>query len=199
MHEMFRNEGRSVRIAAGLGSNLGDRRRHLTGAVRRLGELLADLRCSSVYEARPAEGVGGGAFLNLCCVGHTRLSPGTLLARLQRIERRAGRPDPGDRGRAGPRVLDLDLLLYGDRAVRLPDLEVPHPRLAERAFVLVPLAEVAGDWTVPGLGEPVSELARRLDPSGLRRVGSAADVAPDGCEGDRVAENEREEGPGDDA
>lgn len=188
-----------MRVAAGLGSNLGDRRRHLSEAVRRLGELLADLRCSSVYETEPAEGVGGGPFLNLCCVGRTALDPETLLARLQRIERRAGRPDPGDRGRAGARVLDVDLLLYGDRAVGLPELEVPHPRLAERAFVLVPLAELAADWTVPGLGEPVSELARRVDPSGLRRVAPAADLALDGGEGDRVAGNERERARGDGA
>lgn len=182
-----------MRIAVGLGSNVGDRRGHLARAVGRLGELLADLRCSSVYETEPAEGVGGGPFLNLCCVGRTGLDAEPLLARLQRIERQAGRPPPGHEERAGPRELDVDLLLYGDRAVRLPDLQVPHPRLAERAFVLVPLAEVAGDWTVPGLGEPVSELARRVDPSGLRRVATAAELAAGVGEGDRSTKTEREE------
>lgn len=157
-----------ARVAIGAGTNLGARRAHLRRAAAELGRLLTDLRCSRVYETEPV-GVAGGPFLNLCCTGRTELGPGALLEELQALERRAGRPDPP---RRGSRTLDMDLLLYGELTLYEPELRVPHPRLAERAFVLVPLAEVAGDWIVPGAGATVEELAERVGASGVRPAGT---------------------------
>lgn len=119
-------------------------------------------------------------FLNLCCVGRTTLGAAALLERLQDAEAAAGRPPPGAAGRGGARALDLDLLLYGDLQVEKPELTVPHPRLVERAFVLVPLAEVAGEWPVPGTEATVGELAGRLSHEGLRRTGGLDDRREDG-------------------
>lgn len=159
------------RVAVGLGSNRGDRAAHLRSARRRLSALLDALACSAAYETEPVGEAGSGPFLNMCCVGATTLAPADLLARLQELEEEAGRPAPGEAGRSGARALDLDLLLYGNRRVEEPGLVVPHPRLAERAFVLAPLSEVAGGWRVPGLGATVAELARRVEHDGVDRVG----------------------------
>lgn len=185
-----------MRVAVGLGSNIRPRRRYLLGALRSLEGLLTGLECSGVYESQAAEGIGGGRFLNMCCVGRTGLEPGTLLERLHAIEEAAGRPPPGHAGRRGPRRVDLDLLLYGDGEVRLPGLEVPHPRLTERAFVLGPLAEVAADWPVAGTGLTVGELADRVADAGMRRVTSAEELAREDSEseGGTDADGEEEEG-----
>lgn len=175
---------RRVRAAVGVGSNRGERGTHLALARRRLSELLDDLTCSDVHETEPVGEAGSRPFLNMCCVGATTLAAAELLARLQAVEGEAGRPAPGSAGRTGARTLDLDLLLYGERQVEEPDLVVPHPRLAERAFVLVPLSEVAGSWRVPGQGATVAELADRLEHDGVERVGPL----------EELAEGERERG-----
>lgn len=162
--------GADVRVAVGLGSNLGDRAANLRLGLEGLRRLLDDVVCSSVFETDPRHLRDQPRFLNACCVGRTRLTPRRLLAELQQLERAAGRR-PGGR-RFGPRVLDLDLVLYGDRVIDEEDLIVPHPRLRERAFVLVPLREIAADWRVP---------AQRDLPE--CRVGELADaVAPEGIE-----------------
>lgn len=163
--------GRGVPVAVGVGSNHGDRGARLTQAHRRLAELVDGLTCSDVHETEPVGEAGSRPFLNMCCVGTTALGPAELLTSLQAFEGEAGRPAPGTAGRSGARALDLDLLLYGDRRVEEPGLVVPHPRLAERAFVLVPLSEVAGGWEVPGHGATVAELADRLEHDGVERVG----------------------------
>lgn len=160
-----------VRVAVGLGSSRGDRAAHLARARRGLAALLRDLACSRVYETEPVGDAGSARYLNACCVGRTEMAPARLLERLQGLERDAGRPPPGAPGRGGARTLDLDLLLYGTRRVDEPGLRVPHPRLAERAFVLVPLAEIAADWPVPGTGATVRELAEKTERSGVERVG----------------------------
>jgi 2-amino-4-hydroxy-6-hydroxymethyldihydropteridine diphosphokinase len=155
----------------GVGSNRGERSAHLWLARRNLSELLDGLVCSDVYETAPVGDAGDRPFLNMCCTGATTLGPEELLAGLQAVEEEAGRPAPGTAGRSGARTLDLDLLLYGDRTVEEPGLVVPHRRLAERSFVLVPLSEVAGDWKVPGHEARVAELAERLEHDGMERVG----------------------------
>ena len=153
-------------VAIGLGSNLGGRRDRLEAGVEALGSLLNDLRCSRVYHSQPMYLRRQPPFLNACCVGETRLSARDLLAALQRIERRAGRREGGVR--FGPRELDLDLLLYGSDMIDETDLRVPHPRMSERPFVLLPLTEVAGDWLHPATGSPIREMAARVPRKGLR-------------------------------
>jgi 2-amino-4-hydroxy-6-hydroxymethyldihydropteridine diphosphokinase len=135
----------------GLGANLGDP----AAALRAAQESLAFLpqtqlhRVSSVYRTAPIDALGPD-FLNAVAVLETRLTPDELLTELQRIEAEHGRERPY---RNAPRTLDLDLLLYGDATVASPRLTVPHPRLHERAFALVPLAEVApADLVIPGRG-----------------------------------------------
>lgn len=130
--------------------------------------VLRDARVSSLYETDPVGVTDQPPFLNACCTGRTWLAPRELLARLKAIEAEAGRRPGGPRW--GPRPLDLDILLYGDRIVQEPDLVIPHPRLAERAFALVPLAEIAPEWPVPGTGATVAELAARVAAEGLRRL-----------------------------
>ncbi len=142
---------------------------YLRLARRRIEDLIQDVGYSSVYETDP-EGVRDQPrFLNACCVGVTGHAPGELLRNLKRIEREAGRQPGG--ARYGPRELDLDILLYGEEIVAGPALRIPHPRLAERAFVLVPLAEIAADWVEPASGLTIAELAGRIDRSGVSLAG----------------------------
>lgn len=156
-------------VAVGLGTNLGDRLRHLRFGVRWLARSLDDLVLSPVFETLPRHLPGQPNFLNACCVGRTSLTARQLLATLKDAERLAGRTEAGPR--YGPRVLDLDLLLYGETVIETPRLVVPHPRLRERAFVLVPLRKIAADWWVPGHGEvpgsTVRELADRVHADGV--------------------------------
>lgn len=142
----------------GLGSNLGDRRALLDSALAEL----APRRVSSVRETAPWGREDQPAFLNAVAELETGLAPRPLLDLLLEVERRHGRVR---NERWGPRTLDLDLLLYGDRVVREPGLEVPHPRLAERRFVLDGLAELNPDLQVPGTGRSVLDLLRAVPAS----------------------------------
>src|SRR3990167_6525623 len=126
-----------------LGANLGDRAATLARARAALDEGPLKLTArSSAYETEPWGPVAQGPYLNQVVRGTTDLAPRARLAALFEIETRLGR-DRRREIRFGPRVIDLDLLLHGDLAINEPDLEIPHPRLLERAFVLVPLAEIA--------------------------------------------------------
>jgi len=152
------------RVAIGVGSNLGSRERWLAFGVRELSKRFSDLRCSRVYVTEPVGRSDQSAFLNLCCVGRTRVGPEALMEAMRRTEARAGRNRSV--GRWGPRTLDLDLLLYGDRVLESPGLRVPHPRMTERGFVLVPLSEVAPNWRHPVTGRTIRELLRGLESTG---------------------------------
>jgi 2-amino-4-hydroxy-6-hydroxymethyldihydropteridine diphosphokinase len=165
-------------VAIGLGSNLGDRVEHLTAGLHALGAVVRGLQCSSVYESEPMYLEGQPSFLNACCTGTTALEPEELLSRLLAIEREAGRRRAGLR--FGPRELDLDLLLYGDRVISGPDLHVPHPRMLERPFVLWPLAEIAGDWRHPETQGTIGEMAVRVSRHGLLLY--APPVAPEAAD-----------------
>lgn len=157
-------------VAVGLGSNRGDRAAHLAEGVRGLRRYVAgDVLHSSVYETEPvgASYAGQRRFLNLCCVGESGLPPRALLEGLLALEDEAGRTRPA--GGGAPRFLDADLLLYGDRVIDEPGLRVPHPRMAERAFVLVPLAEIAPEMRHPVVDVPVAALAARVEARGVRR------------------------------
>lgn len=157
----------------GLGSNRGDRARHLLAGREALERRLSDLRTSRVYETAPVGSRGQPRFLNACCVGRSTADPARLLEAFAAAERRAGR---GPEARDGPRTLDLDLLLYGDRRISSPGLEVPHPRMAGRAFVLVPLAELIPGVEVPGTGRTVGELAERVGRAGVEPVGALEEL-----------------------
>ena len=143
----------SIRAYIGLGSNVGDRETTLKAALERL----APRRVSAIVETEPWGRTDQPAFLNAVAEIETDLDAGPLLERLMSIERDFGRVRAE---RWGPRTLDLDLLLYGDRIIHTPALDVPHPRLAERRFVLEGLAELCPGRTVPGLGKTVAELLR---------------------------------------
>ena len=151
---------REATAYVGLGSNLGDRAGTLRAAVEALGRLpgSAVRAASGVFETEAhTRGEAQPPYLNAAIELATRLSPDTLLAHLLRIEREAGRDRAAD-ARWAARPLDLDLLLYGDAVIEKPDLTVPHPRLAARRFVLAPLAELAPEAEVPGLGQTVAAL-----------------------------------------
>lgn len=143
-----------ARVYLGLGTNLGDRKRNLRAALRRLGAVLEIDAVSSVYETEPVGYREQPDFWNLVVRGRTALEPFALLAAAQRIERQLGR-EPSFRN--APRVIDIDLLLYGDLRLVTSKLEVPHPRMLERAFVLRPLAEVEPGLRHPVTGERISE------------------------------------------
>ena len=162
----------STPVAVGIGSNLGDRLAHMRFAVERLTAVLEGLVASPVYETEPVGYDAQPTFLNACCVGRTRITAHQLLSELQDAERAAGRRRGGVR--FGPRELDLDLLVYGSVTCEDQHLTLPHPRLRERAFVLLPLAEVAPELVVPAAGgrpqARVSELAATVDTAGVRRT-----------------------------
>ena len=152
-----------------LGSNLDDPRAQVERALAALDDL-PDTRCvlrSSLYRTRPFGPVEQPDFVNAVAGVLTLLDPAALLGRLKGLEARLGRAPPVVRW--GPRRIDLDLLVHGDARVSQPDLAVPHPGIAERAFVLVPLAEIAPDLEVPGLGR-VRTLLGKVDSSQLERL-----------------------------
>jgi GTP cyclohydrolase IV len=157
-----------IPVYIALGANLGDRRGNLMDAISQLRRKLAVKKVSSVYETEPAYVTDQPQFLNmvLCAsVDPAVLPPRELLRFLQNIERRMGR-DREHTVRFGPRPIDLDILLYGDLQIDEHDLIIPHPRLTDRAFVLVPLAEIAPNLVPPGLSQSVAELADAKDRQG---------------------------------
>jgi 2-amino-4-hydroxy-6-hydroxymethyldihydropteridine diphosphokinase len=142
----------------GLGSNLGDRKARLDAAVAALGRTagIAVVKVSGYHETRPVGGPPGqGDYLNAAVAIETSLEPLELLHVLQEIERDGGRVRTEH---WGPRTVDLDLLLFGDRVLAGRELEVPHPRMAERRFVLEPLAEIAPGMIDPVSGRTIAEL-----------------------------------------
>lgn len=170
------NAGDAQRVAIGLGSNVGDRDAHIRAALVAIDSLPGTslLIASSIIQTEPVGPIPQGPYLNACALVRTSLEPAELLAGLQRIERDRGR-DRSREQRWGPRTLDLDILVFGERSVSLPGLTIPHPRLHERAFVLVPLAQIAPDLPIPGRFGSVSEALR-----GLRERESATPGAGSG-------------------
>ena len=140
----------------GLGSNLGDRNANLADAITRLaGESVRVLRASSIWETEPRDLRDQPWFLNQVIEVESDLLPRQLFQRIQRVEREMGRQR---RTPKGPRLIDIDILLYGNAVVKSDDLEIPHPRMAERRFVLAPLAELAPDLHHPVSKRTVREL-----------------------------------------
>ncbi len=148
-----------ARVYLGLGSNLGEREQNLATALARLQERLRLLAVSSLYETAPWGVTDQPPFLNAAVAAETDLSPGELLVFVKGLEREMGR-QPG--GRWGPRLIDVDILLYDDLVLHTPDVVVPHPHLAERPFVLVPLAEIAPDVVHPVYQQTIQALLARV-------------------------------------
>jgi 2-amino-4-hydroxy-6-hydroxymethyldihydropteridine diphosphokinase len=160
------SEGSSVTAFVGLGSNLEDPPEQLNRAIFELAEL-PDTRlrvCSAFFWSAPMGPVEQPEYLNAVARLETRLSAGRLLQELQRIEAAHGRKREV---RWGPRTLDLDLLLYGDQRVDTPELQLPHPGIEQRNFVLYPLLELAPELVIPGQGK-LLELIQECPPDGLR-------------------------------
>lgn len=141
----------------GIGSNLDNPRQQVESAVALLNGLPGChvLRQSSLYVSAPFGGVQQADFVNAVVELETAVPPAILLSCVKELERSRGR-DPAAQ-RWGPRVLDLDILVYGDQVVDFPDLQIPHPGIAERNFVLLPLREIAPDLVIPGLG-PLADI-----------------------------------------
>ncbi len=150
--------------AIALGSNIGESQAILEGALKTLEQTpgITIKAKSSWYKTAPVGGPSQPDYLNGAAILQVQLSPQQLLKILLEIEQEFGRVR---QERWGPRTLDLDILLFDDLIVETPDLQIPHPRMTQRAFVLVPLAEIAPDWIEPVTGEPISQLAQKLDSS----------------------------------
>jgi 2-amino-4-hydroxy-6-hydroxymethyldihydropteridine diphosphokinase len=159
-----------ARVFLGLGANVGDRERNLRMALRMLPTLGDVVAVSSLYcsDAVVLEGQPPGPdYLNAVCELETQLEPLALLQALQQIEHDIGRRRAE---RWAPRPIDLDVLIYDDLVIETPELTVPHARLAERNFVLVPLAELAPHLAHPALGVTVSALAEDIDLGGIEHL-----------------------------
>jgi 2-amino-4-hydroxy-6-hydroxymethyldihydropteridine diphosphokinase len=151
-----------------LGGNIGDPPAQIRAALRALAELPETrlMRQSSLFRNPPVGHLDQPEFVNAVAQIETRIGPRELLGHLLEIERAHGRVRDYPNA---PRTLDLDILLYGGQVVHEPGLVIPHPRMPERAFVLVPLAEIAPDAEVPGRGR-VADLLRNVDASGMIRL-----------------------------
>jgi 2-amino-4-hydroxy-6-hydroxymethyldihydropteridine diphosphokinase len=142
-----------------LGSNVGDRLAHLKAALAALPPKVEVLEESNIYETAPWGYTDQAQFLNMAIRAETELKPNALLAYLKDIETRIGRTETF---KNGPREIDLDILFYGNRVYSAGKLTIPHPKMHERAFVLVPLADIAFDHIHPGFKAPVSQLLTEL-------------------------------------
>ena len=157
-------------VYLGLGSNLGDRRANLESSLAALEREEIRVRArSSIYETEPQEMPNQPWFLNLVAVCETRLFPIQLLTVLQRIERELGRTRTAATHK-GPRIVDIDILLFGNLAMRTRKLTIPHPGMVQRRFVLEPLLEVAPDLRMPPGSEPLLRTLAKLKGQVVRKI-----------------------------
>jgi len=158
-----------VTLYLGLGSNLGDRKANLENAVQLLGQTLSLEQLSSVYETQPVGYEEQPLFLNAVCRAATDIGPFQLLSLIKGVEVALDRVPSFPNA---PRPIDIDILLYGNLVIEAQQLVIPHPRLVERAFVLIPLAEIAPDLTHPVSGKSMKDLAAKVQGrEGVKRIG----------------------------
>jgi len=161
-------------VYLGLGSNLGDRKQNLSEALELLAEHAVVEKVSSIYETEPVGYKEQPLFLNAVCRVSTELRPGQLLKLAKKIEARLGRTESFVNA---PRPIDIDILFYDNEVLDSKELTVPHPRLVERAFVLVPLAEIAPELVHPVSGKTVKESLTGLGTiTGVRYWGKAEEI-----------------------
>jgi len=160
------DEDQVIPVYISLGSNLADRKSNLEAVRSALPPAVVVQEASSIYETEPWGYADQPDFLNQILLAETQLTATDLLAYVKDLEIAIGR-EPSFR--FGPRLVDIDIIFYGDQSIQEPDLEIPHPRFRERAFVLVPLAEISPDLLIPGTDQSVSDLLRELDISGVHR------------------------------
>jgi 2-amino-4-hydroxy-6-hydroxymethyldihydropteridine diphosphokinase len=149
----------TVIVYLGLGSNMGDRKENLGRAIDYLSQRVRVVEVSSMYDTEPVGNPEQPRFLNMVCQVKTMLKPKELLVLVKGIERKMGRM-PGNPN--SPRPIDIDILFYGDEVVKIPELVIPHPRLTQRAFALVPLAEIAPTLVHPVTGKNIKQLLGEL-------------------------------------
>ena len=155
-------------VYLGLGSNIGNREVNLREALERLDAAeIRVVRRSSLYETEPLELLDQPPFLNAAVEVKTDLFPLQLLARIRDIEREMGRRRVTPKG---PRNIDIDILFYGRSVIQTAELETPHPRIAQRRFVLEPLAEIAPEFRHPVSGKTAHEMLAGLEPQGVHRL-----------------------------
>lgn len=160
------------RVFIALGSNIGDRAANLNAAIKAMEPEVHPRECSPVYETPPWGYLDQPKFLNQVIEAETDLSPASLLDYLKKIEVEVGRRETF---RYGPRLIDLDIIFYDGEVIDSPPLIIPHPRLEERSFVLMPLADLAPDYRHPILGDSVKDMLARVDSKGI------ITISPGGC------------------
>ena len=156
-------------VVLGLGSNLGDSRRIVREAITALEQVLAEFRASSLYETSPIHVTDQARFINGAVAGLYTGTPGELLSYIHEVEARFGRNRLAER-RWGERLLDIDILLFGNLVINEPELEIPHPRLGERRFALEPLLELLPDAIEPGTGLLYRSIRDALPEQGVKRI-----------------------------
>ena len=158
------------RVCLSLGSNLGPRETYLRKALQALDKELGSLvKCSSFYETLPWGFSSDSLFLNAAACFDTLLSPEEVLAVTQQIEKSLGRKEKSRQGQYADRCIDIDILLYDDRVMQTPDMILPHPHMAERMFVLEPLAEIMPHMLHPQLRKTILQLKEELAERSERR------------------------------
>lgn len=169
------NKTMTHKIALGLGTNIGDCIENLRRALARLAEIVEITAVSPIYLTPPWGVTDQPDFHNLCAIGFTPDSPQALLQKIKQAEYDLGRRPAV---RWGPRLIDIDILFYDDLILHKEKLNIPHARIPERAFVLVPLADIAPDWVHPETGQTVTEMKAAVSTTGIKQL-MAVDLFPD--------------------
>ena len=160
--------GEKVKIFLSIGSNVGDRKDNLGKGRKNLErKKIKIVKVSSLYLTPPWGKTNQREFINQVIEGETTLSPRELLSSIKSIEREMGRKDLE---KWGPRLIDIDILFYGDKIIEEEDLIIPHPLIPQRAFILVPLNEIASEFMHPVKKEKIKDLLLRVDRKGIRRI-----------------------------